>query len=262
MSDALRNLTRKQLGQFLPDPRAVRAFEQMLKQLADLIPADLENISNGVTAAQTTADLASEGVTLAAQALATLAQMAGLAVVEVAPVYHAHTEDNANNITPPKQPITWGEVINQPRIEAFDSSASIAITATPALLNPTSQLNARGIDYDPATGAFTFFDAGCYTLALAINAKASASNQFVYIYAENSFDGGTTWSVNANSGKFYELTNANTVQIVYAQTESRTAGQKVRYQIYSNSNKVTLITQTLPGSVGAIVPAIRIQYTS
>lgn len=99
MSDALRNLTRKQLGLFLPDPRAVRAFEQMLKQLADLIPADLENISNGVTTAQTTADqakiaaeaaqqtadIASEGLTLAAQALAMLAQMSGLDLVEVAP---------------------------------------------------------------------------------------------------------------------------------------------------------------------------------
>jgi len=273
MSDALRNLTRKQLGDFLPDPRSVRAFEQLLKQLADLIPADLENLSNSVTAAQITAnqakiaadaaqqnaELAEEGVTLASQALAMLAQMAGLTYVETLPAQHSHVIDEP--ITPPSGPITWGEVLNQPRIEAFDSSASIALTATHALLKPASQLNAKGITYDASTGVFTFMDAGCYSLSLSVNATASASNQFVYIYAENSFDG-TTWTVNANSGKFYELNNANTVQIVYSQTVSRIAGQQVRYQIYSNSNKVNLVTQTLPGSVGVIVPAIRIQYSS
>jgi hypothetical protein len=50
------------------------------------------------------------------------------------------------------------------------------------------------------------------------------------------------------------------MQIIYAQSVHRTAGQKVRYKIYSNDVKVSLNTSTLPGGVGAIVPAIRIQY--
>lgn len=154
----------------------------------------------------------------------------------------------------------WSNVIVQPKIEAYDSSASIALTSTPALLKPASTVaGSAGIVYDAATGEFTFSAAGSYSLSLSVNATASAANQFVYIYAENNTNG--TWVVNANSGKFYELSNANTVQIVYSQSVGRVAGQKVRYWIYSNSNKVTLGAQTLPGGVGAIVPAIRIQYS-
>ncbi len=154
----------------------------------------------------------------------------------------------------------WSNVIVQPKIEAYDSSASIALTSTPTLLKPASTVTgASGIVYDAATGEFTFSAAGSYSLSLSVNATASAANQFVYIYAENNTNG--TWVVNANSGKSYELSNANTVQIVYSQSIGRVAGQKVRYWIYSNDGKVNLTTQTLPGGVGAIVPAIRIQYS-
>lgn len=40
MSNNAQNLTRKQLAEFLPDPRAVRMFENLLKQVNTLIPAD------------------------------------------------------------------------------------------------------------------------------------------------------------------------------------------------------------------------------
>lgn len=153
----------------------------------------------------------------------------------------------------------YDKVHTQPWIEVADTNtSSLALTTTPVLLAPPTTVSGSGISYDSSTGVFTFPYAGSYDLSLHVNATASASNQFVYIYAENNT--GSGWTVNANSGKLYELINSTTVQIIYAQSVHRVAGQQVRYKIYSNSNKVTLGTSTLPGGVGAIVPAIRIQY--
>lgn len=45
MSNTPRNLTRNQLAEFLPNQRAVRAFEQLLKQVSDLLPSDLVTIN-------------------------------------------------------------------------------------------------------------------------------------------------------------------------------------------------------------------------
>ena len=45
MSNTPRNLTRDMLAEFLPNQRAVRAFEQMLKQTGQLLPEDLSAIN-------------------------------------------------------------------------------------------------------------------------------------------------------------------------------------------------------------------------
>jgi hypothetical protein len=143
-------------------------------------------------------------------------------------------------------------------IEAYDTSSSIALTATPTLLKPASTGSSSGITYSSSTGVFTFPDAGNYSLSLAVNAIASASGQFVYIYAENNT--GSGWTTNTNSGKYYSLPNGVATQVVYSQSVHRSAGQQVRYWIYSNSNKVSLTTTSLPSST-AVVPAIRVQYS-
>jgi len=145
-------------------------------------------------------------------------------------------------------------------IEAYDRSTTIALTATPTLLIPANTVaGSTGITYDNTTGVFTFAMEGDYSLSLFVNALASNSNQLVYIYAENNT--GSGWTVNANSGKFYQLVNGQTTQIAYANSVHRVAGQQVRYWIYSNSNNVALKTQTLPSVTGVYVPAIRIQYS-
>ena len=144
-------------------------------------------------------------------------------------------------------------------IEAYDLSVSITVNSTATLLTPASTGSSSGITYNSGTGVFTFSQEGNYTLALAVNAIASASNQFVYIYAENNT--GSGWTLNANSGKIYQLPNGQQVQIVYSNAVHRTAGQQVRYYIYSNSNKVTLQTASLPSTSTVYVPAIRIQYS-
>ena len=154
--------------------------------------------------------------------------------------------------------IPWSEVSSQPYVEAYDASTVYAITSTPTVLRPASTGGSSGITYSAATGIFTFEYEGSYALSLNVNAIASAANQFVYIYSENNT--GSGWVVNANSGKIYELLNNQETQIIYAQAVHRTAGQQVRYYIYSNDGKVQLQTALLPSGGGARVPAIRIQY--
>lgn len=157
-------------------------------------------------------------------------------------------------------PVNYSDVGNQPHIEAYDLSATIALSGTPTLLTPASTVaGANGITYDSATGEFTFAAAGSYTLSLFVNAIASASGQFVYIYAEKNT--GSGWVKNANSGKYYALVNGQATQIAYPNAVYRNAGEKTRYWIYSNDGKVNLTTQTLPTVTGVYVPAIRIQYS-
>lgn len=161
---------------------------------------------------------------------------------------------------PPVQSVLFGTVTNQPVIEAYDRSASIPLTSTPALLKPASLLaGSVGITYEPTTGVFTFAEKGSYSLALNVNAIASASGQTVYIYAEKNLGAG--WVPNANSGKIYQLPKNQLTQIVYANAIARQAGEQTRYWIYSNDGKVELQTGTLPGVAGVYVPAIRIQYS-
>lgn len=143
-------------------------------------------------------------------------------------------------------------------IEAFDRTSSIALTATPELLRPSSVINNKNITYDSSTGVFTFLRQCEVTLALSINALATTAGQRVYQYAERNT--GSGWQVIANSGKSFQLTNGQHTQIVNAQTISRQAGEQIRYFIYSDADKVSLITETLPNTSGVYIPAIRIQY--
>ena len=51
MSNQPRNLTRNQLAEFLPNARAVRAFEQLLKQVSDLLPSDVVTLNQAINQA-------------------------------------------------------------------------------------------------------------------------------------------------------------------------------------------------------------------
>jgi hypothetical protein len=157
-------------------------------------------------------------------------------------------------------PVSFATLTNQPHIEVYDLSASIALTATPVLLAPASTLSgASGITYDSTTGIFTFANAGSYALSLIVNGQATGAGQSIYVYAEKNIGAG--FVVNANSGKSYQLASGQQTQVIYSNAVYRQAGEQTRYWIYSNSTNVILKTTALPGSVGASVPAIRIQYS-
>ena len=156
-------------------------------------------------------------------------------------------------------PTSFATLTNQPHIEVYDLSSSIALTATPVLLAPATTLaGSSGITYDPATGIFTFTNAGSYGLSLVVNALATGAGQSVYVYAEKNLGAG--FVVNSNSGKSFQLANGQQTQVIYANAVYRQAGEQTRYWIYSNSTNVVLKTTTLPSVSGVNIPAIRIQY--
>ena len=155
--------------------------------------------------------------------------------------------------------VPWSDVSDAPYIEVASTVASTALTATPTLMKPATIVGTHpGIDYDPATGEFTFTAAGNYSLSIAVNCMATASGQSVYWYAENNT--GSGWVVNTNSGKSFVLTNGADTQVFASNETRRVAGQKVRYWIWTNDSHVNITTTSL-GATGAIVPAIRIQYS-
>jgi hypothetical protein len=58
MSDNPRTLTRQQLSTFIKDPRTLRAFEQVLDQVSNLIPSDVAALSQSIQDASIEASLA------------------------------------------------------------------------------------------------------------------------------------------------------------------------------------------------------------
>lgn len=168
-----------------------------------------------------------------------------------------YVKGNGSSSMTASSTVPWSDVSNAPYIEVADTTASISLTATPTLLKPSTIVGTNpGIDYDPLTGEFTFINGGTFGLSIAINCISSASGQTVNWYAENNV--GSGWVVNTNSGKTFVLINGVNTQVFAANQIRRVAGQKVRYWIYSNSDKVNMTTTSL-GTTGAIVPAIRIQ---
>lgn len=59
MSNSPRGLTRNQLAEFLPNARAIRAFEQLLKQVGDLLPSDIIAINRAILEAYLEASVGS-----------------------------------------------------------------------------------------------------------------------------------------------------------------------------------------------------------
>lgn len=90
MSNNAQNLTRKQLAEFLPDPRAVRMFENLLKQVNTLIPADIESLYKLVQEAYVDAMSADAKATQALDALNRIAD--ALELIAHGPAFNQTTQ--------------------------------------------------------------------------------------------------------------------------------------------------------------------------
>lgn len=73
MSNNPLNITRNQLAEFLPNQRAIRVFEQLLKQVNDVIPSDVNSLTQLIQEAYVEA---SSGTAQAEQALDQLSRIA------------------------------------------------------------------------------------------------------------------------------------------------------------------------------------------
>lgn len=106
MSNSPRRLTRNQLSEFLPNARAVRAFEQMLDQISDLLPADVQTI---LAAVEEVSIEASTADARAAQCLDTLNRIAdALEVLVMAPADQQQALP-IDDLAPPVQVGTLGQ---------------------------------------------------------------------------------------------------------------------------------------------------------
>lgn len=93
MSDKPLQLTRAQLAEFLPNARAVRVFEQLIKQTSDSIPTDLTAIKILVEEASTDAALGQAKANQALEAIQRIAQ--ALEILATAP----HQQQAADQLT-------------------------------------------------------------------------------------------------------------------------------------------------------------------
>jgi hypothetical protein len=78
MSNTPRQVTRNQLAEFLPNARVVRAFEQMLKQVGELLPADVVTLNRLIEETTLNAASADAKAQSAVDTLANLFQLASI----------------------------------------------------------------------------------------------------------------------------------------------------------------------------------------
>lgn len=191
MSNTPRNLTRNQLGEFLPNQRAVRAFEQLLKQVGDLLPSDIVTLNRLIQEASTDA---ASGIATATEALDALAVL----VREVSLLSKAAPSPNNSTATDyidlnPNAPtavervgrLKWGptgtlelsmgggNIIQQVGEEIFVYGKASAAISEGQLIMVTGSVGASGVlTFAPTTTGLTDPNAilGVATENLALNA--------------------------------------------------------------------------------------------
>lgn len=99
MSNSPRNLTRNQLAEFLPNARAVRAFEQLLKSVGELLPSDVTTLNRLITESYVEASTASARADQALDALTSISR--SLELLANAPVQQA--APSVNDAPPPSR---------------------------------------------------------------------------------------------------------------------------------------------------------------
>lgn len=115
MSDKPRNLTRNQLAEFLPNARAVKAFEQLLKQVNSLLPTDVETILTLISESTTDASIANSK---ANEALAAIELVKS--ILDLAPTCQHQPQDD--QLTPPAVSVQPGDDLTPPM--AFGTMSS------------------------------------------------------------------------------------------------------------------------------------------
>jgi len=121
MSDVPRGLTRDDLRRFLPNARAVRAFEQLLKQSDTTVPTDITQLQ--IDVAEASAD-AQSGISTAQLALTALEALRLLLDLQVLapPVIPSVAEDV---ILPPLVPSVAEDVILPPLVPSVAEDAAL-----------------------------------------------------------------------------------------------------------------------------------------
>lgn len=168
-------------------------------------------------------------------------------VVEIGTVVYSASVDGRIYIKIDKKP--W-----YPTIELRDTSASIVLPTTPTLFKPSSMTTVRtdGFTYDTANGVIHINTSSSYAISHLFNAEPSAANKNIYFYAEESYDGGSTWTISRYSARQLQLPNAQPTQVVIPAARYYPVNTALRYYIWGDAT-VTLKSIDLPGTTAGTV---------
>ena len=145
-----------------------------------------------------------------------------------------------------------------PSIELLNTNATVTLPTTPTIFKATTIAYNDGFTYDTATGVMTTLVSSSYSLNLKFNAQPSASNKYIYFYAEE--DEGAGWVIDRYSARKLELVNQTETEVVIGVSHYYHVGTKIRYFIWGDATitlKTTDLAGTTPGTV--TVPAFKLQ---
>ena len=145
-----------------------------------------------------------------------------------------------------------------PSIELLNTNALVVLPLTPTVFKATTVAYNDGFTYDTSTGILTTSVSSSYSLNIKFNAQPSASNKYIYFYAEE--DEGSGWTIDRYSARKLELQNQTETEVSISVSHYYPAGTKIRYYIWGDiliSLKTTDLVGTTPGTV--TVPAFKLQ---
>ena len=145
-----------------------------------------------------------------------------------------------------------------PSIELLNTNATVTLPTTPTVFKATTIAHSDGFTYDTATGVMTTLVSSSYSLNIKFNAQPSASNKYIYFYAEE--DKGSGWVIDQYSARKLELINQTETEVVIGVSHYYPTGTKIRYFIWGDATitlKTTNLAGTTPGTV--TVPAFKLQ---
>lgn len=139
-----------------------------------------------------------------------------------------------------------GEVPKRPG-ELAEHDASVAIPTAPGVqIWPNIHNSNPDIQYDTATGVFTFLDDGFYWSVASWYLVGSTARLF-YADAETSVDGGVTWVRGTDSLRIEQVANSGrTLGFPFAGFFPK--GLKLRFVRWANGTGVTMQTVSADGS--------------
>jgi hypothetical protein len=157
--------------------------------------------------------------------------------------------------------VMWPAHTHVSAVDAQSRVASSSLPTTPTdFIFPTKVSQQGGIDYDPATGIFTFSESGLFMHNMYFNIVAAQNRT---IYASAQIDTGSGFVLSRWSGRRNSVT-ANTDGLTnFSSVNPFAAGTRLKFQIWA-SGACTIQSTDLPGvDAGTLtVPAARVMYGS
>lgn len=142
-------------------------------------------------------------------------------------------------------------------LEIRNTSASVALPASPAVFVAPTIVSAVNMAYDNTTGILTFLQSETYDFDLMFNVSSLLGGTLNYSAQVDTGGGFTDIAFSGRMGAVAILSNQ---QILFSSSNYFREGTRVRFNLWATGT-MTLVTSTLPNST-VQVPAARILAAS